>query len=279
MRTFAMIALLFSLFAFQQANEFYHIIKVDGQIVNKTTGKALTPGDNIKPADQLEFKSPYATALVISNTRGKFTMRMPEKQDLFGDSQLLAMADNAVSPIDSRSQLSTRGIGISEVKDLKTYLGSQNFNILGQTLAVKLNKTIYPLNENQFIIFSYPVKDQTASKKIGFSNQYLNIDKNALVKSPEELQQGNILKDVSVYKFDKTTNKSDLITKVSLVFIDEEKLKDEFEVLIPFLKDQKMTRQEISEYMKAYFNDVYGQTDPDVLFLTINKELVKYFPQ
>jgi len=280
MRSIVLILAAIVMFAFQQANEFYHIIKVDGTIVNTSSGKNLVPGDNIKPTDRLEFKSPYATALVISNTRGKFTLKMPENKDLFdskADTKLLAMADNAVSPIDSRGMLATRGIALAEVKDLKTYLGVDNFYLIGKTLSVKLNKTVYPMSENQFLVFTYNLKSQNQSKKIGFSNQYLNIDRDALIKSPEDLQQGNSIKEVQVYKFDKTANKNDLITKVNLVFLDEEKLKQEFDVVIPFLKDQNMDRLHVIDYLRSYFNDVYGNTDADVLFLTINKEVSKFF--
>jgi len=280
MRSIVVILAAILMFAFQQANEFYHIIKVDGTIVNNSTGKNLVPGDNIKPTDRLEFKSPYATALVISNTRGKFTLKMPENKDLFdskADTKLLAMADNAVSPIDSRGMLATRGIALAEVKDLKTYLGVDNFYLIGKTLSVKLNKSVYPMSENQFLVFTYNLKNQNQSKKIGFSNQYLNIDRDALIKSPEDLQQGNSIKEVQIYKFDKTANKNDLITKVNLVFLDEEKLKQEFDVVIPFLKDQNMDRLHVIDYLRSYFNDVYGNTDADVLFLTINKEVSKFF--
>jgi hypothetical protein len=281
MRSIVLILAAIVMFAFQQTNEFYHIIKVDGTIVNTSSGKNIVPGDNIKPADKLEFKSPYATALVISNTRGKFTLKMPENKDLFdskGDSKLLAMAD-AVSPIDSRGMLATRGIGLAEVKDLKNYLGADNFYLIGKTLSVKLNKTVYPLSDNQFLVFTYNLKSQNQSKKIGFSNQYLNIDRDALIKSPEDLQQGNALKEVQVYKVDKAANKNDLITKFNLIFLDEEKLKQEFDVVIPFLKDQNMDRLHVIDYLKSYFNDVYGNTDADVLFLTINKEVSKFFKQ
>jgi hypothetical protein len=280
MRSFLLILAAIVMFSFQQANEFYHIIKVDGTIVNTSSGKSLAPGDNIKPTDKLEFKSPYATALVISNTRGKFTLKMPENKDLFdskGDAKLLAMADNAVSPIDSRGMLATRGIGSSEVKDLKTYLGPDNFYLIGKTLSVKLNKTAYPLSDNQFLVFMYNLKNQSQSKKIGFSNQYLNIDRDALIKSPEDLQQGNSLKEVQVYKYDKATDKKDLITKVNIVFLDEEKLKQEFDVIIPFLQDQSLDRVHVIDYLKGYFNDVYGNTDSDVLFQTVNKEVAKFF--
>ena len=281
MRTILIILSAALLFSFQQANEFYHIIKVDGSIVNTATGKPLSPGDNIKPNDRLKFNSPYATALVISNTRGKFTLKYQstESKDLFNDKkELLAMADNAVTPIDSRGMLATRGIGLSEVRDLKNYFGPDNFYVIGKNLSVKLNKTVYPLNDNQYIVFSYPINNETKSKKVGFDNQYLKIDGDALASLSKDTGSGPAtLKDISVYKLDKSANKSDLITKVNLVFLDEDKIKAEFDVIIPFLKDQKMDRFKVLDYLKSYFNDVYGSTDPDVLFTTINKELGKYF--
>lgn len=283
MRTLALLVTAFLLFSFQQATEFYHIIKVDGTIVNTATGKPLAPGDNIKPNDQLKFNSPYASALVISNTRGKFTLKYQstESKDLFNDNkELLAMANTTVTPIDSRGMLATRGIGISEVKDLKSYFGTENFYVIGNSLSVKLNKTAYPLNDKQGIVFSYSQEDKEQSKRIGFSNQYLKIVESDLV--PGKMLKDTaepVLKDINVYKIDDGGKKSENLTRMNLVFMNDQKLKDEFDVIIPFLKDQKLERFKVIDYLKSYFYDVYGRTDPDVLFMTINKEVAKYYPQ
>lgn len=279
-RILASILLLsLTLMAFPQTGEVYNIIKVDGEIMNKTTGKMLSPGDKIKPSDQLEFRDSYSTAVVISNSRGKFTLRPAEQTDAFGDTKLLAMAGNAASPIDSRAQISTRAIGPAEVKDLSKYLGNQNFYLIGNTLSVKLNKTSYPLSPALSIILSYQGQKEKISKKLPFTGQSISIVKDQLVNDPQDLQKGNILKEVGVYRFDNNTNQSALITTINLVFLDQDRLKKEFDVILPILKEQNLQRYEAVEYLKGYFNDVYGTCDPDSLYLTINQEVGKYYNQ
>jgi hypothetical protein len=262
---------------FAQANEIYNIIKVDGEIVNKSNGKLLAPGDKIKPSDQLEFKNSYATAVVISNARGKFTLRPAEQADAFGDTKLLAMAGNAVSPISSRAQISTRAIGPPDVKDLSKYFGNQDFYLIGEKLSVKLNKTVYPLGPSCDIIFSFQGKNEKISKKIPYSGQSINIAREQLVSSADDLDKGTTLKQVGVLKFDNSSNQSSLITTVNLVFLNIENIKKEFAVILPILKEQNMQRFEAVDYLKGYFNDVYGPSDPDVLYLVINMEVGKVY--
>jgi hypothetical protein len=274
-----LLLIAFPLIIFAQANEVYNIIKVDGEIINKTTGKMLAPGDKIKPSDQLEFKDSYSTAVVISNARGKFTLEPATTGDAFGDTKLLAMAGNSVKAIDSRAQISTRAVGPTEVRDLSKYLGKDNFYIIGDNLTVKLSKTMYPLSPAMNIVFSYQGKTEKVSKKAVANGQAITIAKDQIVGKPEDLEKGTTLKTVAVYKFNSTNNQAAVITTVNIVFLDAQKVKDEFDVILPILKDQNMNRFDAVEYLKAYFGDVYGTTDPDVLYLTINQEVNKFFKQ
>lgn len=257
--------------------EVYNIVKVDGEIINRTTGKLLVAGDVIKPTDQLEFKNNYAMAIAISSTRGKFTIRLPEQdQDLFNNSQLLAMANTAAYPVESRAQLSVRAVGIMEIKDLTKYFGTGDFFILGDKLSIRLSKTYYPLDENNFIVFTYQGKEKTVSKKIGFTGQTIEIDKNQIISSPEDIIKGNTLPKVSIYKYDNLKKTSTLITQVNFVFLNPDQVKKEFEFIVPLLKQDKKSRSEAADYLRSYFYDIYGQTDPDALFLLVNMALKDY---
>jgi len=270
------IIVFFPLLAIAQ-NEVYHIIKVEGDITNLTTGKAVAAGDQIKPTDRLEFKNTYAKAIAISSTRGKFTLSMPEKQeDLFSNNRLLAMADNAASPIEGRTQLSTRAIGMTDIKDLKVYLGSPSFYIIGDKVTLRLSKNTYPLNENNFIILSYQGKREQVAKKLGYSGQMLDIEKSQIVADTEDFDKGNTLNNVLISKYDNIKKKSTLVTTVNFVFLDPDQVKQEFDLIVPLLKQDKKSRYEAVEYLKGYFNDVYGNTDQDALYLLINMTLRDY---
>ena len=267
------IILITGMFFLFQGNEFYHIVKVDGEIINVETGKPLAAGDEIKPSDQLRFNSPYATAVALSNLRGKFTISMPENSDLFGDNQLLAMAGNAVSPIGSRMQLSTRGIAGMAVKDLKNFLGDEDFYVIGNKLSVNLDKSVYPLDENNFFVFVYQLNGEKKSKKIGYTGQELTIEKDKLIDDIDN--DSTIIREVQVFRYNKEKNTSTPVTTVSMSFIEEDQLQREFSEVIDFLKTQELQRPEIMNYMQEYFRDIYGKTDNDKLFLFINQNMNK----
>jgi hypothetical protein len=163
------------------------------------------------------------------------------------------------------------------VKDLAKYLGNKNFFIIGDKLSVKLNKASYPMDANTSFMLTYEGKNEKVSKKIPFTGHMLTIAKELIVSDQGDLEKGSILKTVKLFKFDNSTNQSALITSFSLVFLDAEKIAQEFDVIAPILKDQNMARFDAVEYLKGYFNDVYGQSDPDMLYLTVNKEINKFY--
>ena len=71
--------ILLSIFTVLNAQtENYYVIKIKGEIYNETAGKTLTQGDAINASDKLKFTQKDALALVISDTRGRFTIRFPE---------------------------------------------------------------------------------------------------------------------------------------------------------------------------------------------------------
>ncbi|MFW6218958.1 MAG: hypothetical protein ACOC2E_08595 [Bacteroidota bacterium] len=265
------IFILISLFNLYQGNEFYHIVRVDGEIINIATGQPLTTGDEIKPNDQLRFSSPYATAIALSNLRGKFTISMPENTDIFDDNQLLAMASSAVSPIGSRMQLSTRGIGGMAVKDFKNFLGEEDFYVIGNELSVKLDKNVYPMDENNFFVFVYQLNGEKKSKKIGYSGQEIKIEKHKLLE--DMAIDSSTINSVQVYRYNKEKNKNVPVTTITMSFLDQSQLQREFTEVIDFLKTQELQRPEIMNYMQEYFRDIYGKTDNDKLFLFINQNI------
>jgi len=152
-----------------------------------------------------------------------------------------------------------------EVKDLKNYFGSDEFTIIGDSLGVPLNTSVYPLNSNQFIVFYYTINDQPVTKKIGFNENILNIDREKLMKSKTaELEDAEIT-NLTVYRYERDSQQTDFITEFSLNFVEREAIISEFKTLIPILRSQEMDRAQIKNYMKEYYYDFYGITDKKYL--------------
>lgn len=261
MKTILSIALLlFTITAFTQNDELYNIIRINGKIYNISTGEDLSQGNVLKPKDKLNFENDNSSGIVISNLRKKYTLRMP--YDLGSEDDVFAIAELSLNPIMSRGQLSTRGLmGPNGVKDLKTYLSEDNFNIIGDEIDIHLDKNLYPLNDDKFIVFYYKINDQQVAKKVGFDKQYLNINKDKLSESKGEITNSDTLSTVEVYQYEKSSDTKNLITTLNISFINKDKLRQEFLAIIPVLKKQNMEKEEIRQYLFEYFFDVYGNVD------------------
>ena len=182
--------------------------------------------------------------------------------DLGVEDEIFAVAEMSLNPILSRGQLSTRGLmGPNGVKDLKTYLSEDNFNIIGDEIEIHLDKNLYPLNDDKFIVFYYNINDKQVSKKVGFDKQHLNINKEKLSVSDGEIINSDTLQSVSIYQYEKSTKETNLITTTNISFINTDNLRKEFLAIIPILKKQNYENEEIRQYLFEYFFDVYGNVD------------------
>ena len=242
-----------------QNSDYYHIIKIKGKIFNVTTNKLVMPGETIKASDQLEFSSEDALALVISDEKGKFTLRMPEK-DMFGDEEMLASADASISPVESRSQLSMRAFGQAGINDLNEYFGEDYFNIIGEKLIVSLDKAQYEMDDNNYFTFDFISGNNEKSVRIKHDGQKIIINKQDIVQEVTGKLKDTI-NDVAVYKYDLNAKLLVNVSNVNLAFIDKQELKKEFKAIIDILKNKDMDVKAINKYLATYFLDVYGNTD------------------
>lgn len=258
---------IMTLLPFAQQDEVYHIIKVEGTIYVASTRQKLKQGDKIKPSDQLEFATADASALVISNTAGKFTLQMPESDDIFGDDQLFAMADNAKTRIDGRPQVSTRSTFNAEVSDLKVYLGEDEFTIIGDELKIKLSKSEYPIDENSYFLLRYNIEGSNVTKKPEVQEQSIIINRTNVFSNFDD----DRITDVELFIVNKSTGDTQKITKFNLSFLDKAELEKEFEIIIEILKEQGSTKDQIIEYLRQYFVDIYGLTDMNTLNMFLSQ--------
>ncbi len=247
----------------QTGESVYNVIQINGNIFNVTQSTNLVQGNAFEGQDKLNFKK-NSYAYVVSDMHKKYMLRTPsiesQDADIFSNAQL------ALSPIRSRGQLSTRGaVSTTGVKDFKTYLGIDNFNVIGPLLEIPMDSNRYPLNDKQFIVFYYEINNHKVSKKVGFNNQVLRIEEDKLKASKGEVLTQDTIKDLSVYQYNPSTGESNLITEINLCFIDPFKLKSEMETLIPVLQKQNMSKPDIIEYLKQYVIDIYGNLDENQL--------------
>jgi hypothetical protein len=249
-------------------DQYYHIIKIKGKILNVTTGESLSPGDKINASDQLEFMDQYSQAIVMGDKTGKFTITMPEG-DIFGESKLLAMAETAASPIEGRSQLITRAGGEQTVDDLNNLFGNESFYIIGERLDINMDPDNYSLSKENYITLEFSLNEEHISKKLKSNNQTLYINKMALIGENEP----DTISNVSVYQYDMSSRTINKITEMNMVFVDEDVLINEMNMIKKLLIEQEKSRKDIINYLAKYFVDIYGKTDHGQLFSFIRERI------
>jgi hypothetical protein len=258
--------LLFLLFFNQsiaQTGDVYYVIHLKGPIVNKTTGKEIIVGEKLGPKDELKFPNAEALAVVLSPTKGKFTVKPNPTKNT--NNEFVAFMQSAILPVKSNTHLSTRGAEENGVMDLKNYFGADKFAIIGDNITIRLNIEKYPMSETKFFIYRYMNGDKPVSKKIEHSNGNLVIDKKALYHVDGQMIDPGTIHTVDVYYYDSNTRNSMKIVSFSPLFLSESTLKEECKIQKDLYKNQNMTREQIDKELHNYVTDVYGKTDDDIL--------------
>jgi hypothetical protein len=218
-----------------EAEELYHVLFVQGQILNKTSGAMLQRGDKLKATDKVIFKSKDAKAVVMSNVRGRFVMSAnPSKVG----SELAEVVSNIVSPLKTNSKLSTRGgevAGEVAVKDFKAHFGkSENgvlpvYLIMGDKYEFKVDRGMLTLGTEDAIAVKYKLVNGTKGTK-GLGNK----DQTGTMAIGKETFGGKIeltqITEFQFHKWNKTTKKVDenVLASFRPIFINTEDVKASF---------------------------------------------------
>jgi len=268
---------LFFVMAFAVVNaQVFHVVKVQGNITNLNTGKAIKAGDMVQAKDRIAFESVSASMVAIDDNRAKFMIKMP-KTDNVDKTSLIVLVSQATMAVKSRNAFKTRAFNPEqkEVVDLKQYFGSDRFSIIGNQVNVTLSEQMYPLSPDKFIVFHYNIKDKPVSKKLGFDQQTIKIEADKLKEVKGETITTDEIEGVMVYQYEMPSKNYQEITSFNLLFVDDAALTAEFNTIIPILRTQKMDDKGIKEYLVDYYVDFYGVTDSKALSAFIDVVLSK----
>lgn len=246
-----------------QAQDTYNVTRVNGSVTFAKSGKPIKPGDVLNPNDQVKFENFDAYVISINQKMARFMLKLsPSAANAPKNQALIATVKDIALVTKRRSLMATRfNPSETEVADLKNYFGTDKFSIIGDNVDVALNGTKYPLSDNKFVVFHYKVNNNPVSKKLAFDKQTIKIDKNEILNTKAGNVNGNEVSELSVYLYEKSTRASEEITKLTLVFVDKEALRNEFKTIMPILKRQKMDDAAIKKYLIEYYYDFYGATD------------------
>jgi len=257
-----LVVLLLAISVNVQAQESFIVTRINGVVTNNKTGTQLKAGDVLQPSDKVTFDSFDSYVISIGQNMGRYMIKLHEPPAPETIQQLSAMVKDIAVPTKRRSLMAERyRPDETAVSDLRSYFGNDKFTIIGDNIAVPINPQSYPIDENKFVVFYYRVNNNPVSKKIGYDNTTLFIERDKLVNTNAGVITQNEIPSVAVYLYERNTKTSEEITKFNLAFVDKETVTNEFMTIIPILVKQKMGKDEIKKYLIEYFYDFYGATD------------------
>jgi len=217
----------------------------------------LKQGDALKADDKLKFIQKNAVALIISDTRGRFTLKYPERIEKT-EGALTVFVKNALIT-NQQNRLSTRSVTTqAAIKHLDKYLGSDDFNVIGEKLVIKLSKKYYPVYKGYNITAKYYLNDKKYVKELSTKNQTI-IFSCSMFELPDS--EKDYLEEVYIYKTNVSTGEKDLITNINIRFVEKQQLEKEFITIIEKFKTAQNSKSEIKSLLVDYFIEFYGKTD------------------
>jgi len=252
------------IFLVPKQSETYYIVKVKGDIVNTTTGKTLAQGDAIEASDELKFSDADAMALVISDSQSKYSLKFPNIDNTEYD-EYISTVEKALT-LTRKKRFATRGILTdAPLKDLKEFLGDNDFTVIGNSLEVKLSKQAF---ENLSIEAKYDKNGKPFKKELIIGDTILNLSRKELgAKSYGEVK----IYHVDFFKLNEKDQSIEKITRLDLNFIDEYALRDELKTIINVYKKKDYTKPQMKTFLMEYFLDFYGNTHEYLLSQYVDK--------
>lgn len=244
------------------AQDSFIVTRIKGNVVNYRTGTALRAGDVLQPSDKVTFDNFDSYVISIGQNMGRYMIKLHEPPAPDAIQQLTAIVKDVAVPTKRRSLMAERyRPNESMVEDLGSYFGNDKFSVIGNEVLVPVNPDKFQLNDSRFIVFYYRVNNNPVSKKIGYEENALKIEKDKLLNTSAGTITNAEIPNVAVYRYESNTHSSEEITRFNLIFVDKEQLTNEFLTILPILHRQNMGKEDIKKYLIEYYYDFYGVTD------------------
>jgi len=226
---------------YAQESGVYHVIGVNGRIVNQQSGKELQSDEQVYLQTMLLFGNASDKAILLSPSQRRYRLEMP-----VSSGQLLVSSDKSLHEIKSRPLLSTSTRGMAPVSPemLKNYFGADTFAIAGNSLNLPVGSNdvqkydlVFRFAENNAI--KEVISGDFVIRQSDFGRTQIN-DCSILLREGENMTP---------------------VTQATLCFIDEQNLYQEFTAYLNALNIQTDKTSEVRRELRQYCRDVYGVMD------------------
>jgi hypothetical protein len=241
----------------------YNILSVDGHIIDQKTNKELQIGEKINLQTMLEFENLQDKAILLSPSKVKYRLEVPKTHT----SNQVVSSQRALQQVKSRPMLVTgvRGVEAQMISDgvstqsLGEYFGQDTFTIIGNQLKLPVSSGDM---EKYKLVIRY---ENDGVKEVVLEDFLISRDDLDLNTAQPRISECFLL-----LNDDHTMSP---VTQVSLFFVDENRLFEEFSALLQALRVPKKDTPKSRKILKQYCLDIYGTIDQK----NLNQSLRNYF--
>ena len=244
----------------------FKVISVNGEILAKKANQKLQNGLEVKSDDNFSFIVPNSRAALINPDLGRVILTEQNVNNAFAKAAFAP----AISTVKTRGSIE----GLITTKMQMSTFFSETLLIIDK-LEIRISDLMYPMNNNGYFFIRYIYKGEEINKKLNFSSDTLIIDKKELYTIDGKPIPNPDINEMKLYYYDIVGDnaKASFISSFSVVFISNEQLKSEVEVITNSLKGKPYDKilAEVSDYINSY----YGSMEPSYIESWLSKE----FPQ
>jgi len=227
----------------------YRVIKVNGQIIYKKSGKDMSTGDVFKSDLPLLFKTESSHAAIISRIKGRFVLSQ-------------AQAGSKTNLVPAVNNMSSRSGAIINELDVKNHFVGK-YLVLDE-VKVEISPKAYLQDASHFFFLQYDYKGEKIMKKLAHADNQLILNENEIFTIDGERVE-TIETQMSLYYRDAAEKKNTFISKFEPIFPNSKELSLELEVILQEFNGESDEKR--FEEVKSYLNEFYGKPQDENLKL------------
>ncbi len=263
--------------SFAEAQSNYRVVKVEGCIKIAPSTDCLSKDMRLKGDETFNFDSIGSFAVLMGQSGEILSIEPPDTVGFYNGRALdFSFAESIKSSKEPKKMGTTRGEMGLQVTHFNYFFGTSRFTIIGDEARFGVNPLLYPVTKDKFLVVHYKLDNIWVSKRLGFRDQEIRLQKNSLNEFQGKLYNKEKIDDITLYYYEPSTKKTELLVTFDLVFINQEKLYAEFSEIYNQLPNKETIKTEDLEYTFAsYFENSYGKTEPQSLQFVLTEFISK----
>ncbi|HUX97630.1 MAG TPA: hypothetical protein VMV47_17990 [Bacteroidales bacterium] len=244
------------------AQDYFTVIKVNGNIVIERTGNPLGTGTSFARNENLLFRIPESRAAVINPELGRFLLTS-ENMDEFKNSKS--------NFLPSSGKIRTRSVKtVTDKHNLSAQL-EDNYLMLAEN-RILIDTAIYPMNSKDFFYLTFDYHNKTINKRLTFNADTLIIRQPELLAvDGSEIPASDIKQMKLIYYQEGDSFVLKPVCSFSPVFADLNVLWKEISIIIHQM--EMNTYEEKLNEINAFIQEFYGSIDETNLKRWLKEDL------